>query len=93
MDSERVFPRGVRPVSLDAISECERLEACPHRAQAAVNIARAIAAAAEPVSGEASYAEKVAAERAERDRLEAYLQAKAAENQAARTAASRRRGR
>jgi len=35
--------RGVRPAALTAVSERERLMACPHRAQAAVNHARALA--------------------------------------------------
>ena len=37
--------RGVRPAALAAVSERERLKAHPHRAQAAVNHARALEAA------------------------------------------------
>jgi len=35
--------RGVRPVALAAVSERERLRACPHRVKAALNHARALA--------------------------------------------------
>ncbi len=51
--------RGVRPVALKAVSERERLIACPHRAQSAVNHMRAlgIAAAAAPVEPPAAVEE------------------------------------
>jgi hypothetical protein len=42
----RIILCGVRPAALTAVSEMERLRACPHRAQAAVNHARALAQAA-----------------------------------------------
>ena len=42
------FPPGIRPVALKAISEMERMRACPHRCQSAVNFRRALRVAGVP---------------------------------------------
>jgi hypothetical protein len=42
IEQRRFFPPGIRPVALKAISEIERMRACPHRAQAAANWRRAL---------------------------------------------------
>ena len=59
--------RGVRPVALQAAAERDRLRACPHRAQAAVNHARALKAAAAPQAGVAA-SKKAAAAKEQRNK-------------------------
>jgi hypothetical protein len=54
--------RGVRPAALAAVSERERLRACPHRAQAAVNHARALEALAQAAGESACPTTEEAAE-------------------------------
>ena len=60
--SEKIVLRGVRPAALEAVSERERLRAHPHRAQAAVNHARALAGAAVPPAAVEPQAEEPQAE-------------------------------
>ena len=48
--TDKVFPRGMRPVAMDAVSERERAAVCPHRHQSGRNLARA--QKAEELAGE-----------------------------------------
>jgi hypothetical protein len=56
MANDKVFPRGIRPVSLQAVSERERMKAHPHRHASVLMLARAqrIAGATAPLKPESA---------------------------------------